>query len=568
MNARITFTIQARHIVPRVAKAVSKFSRIYSGLLASLGIAALLAVSVPAMAASAPAMGGAQSFAVLGASAVTNTGSSVITGDLGISPNTASSVTGFPPGIVNGATHYADATALAAQTAVTAASSNITGQACNSTISADLGGMTLAPGVYCSGSSMGLTGTLTLDAGGDPNAVFIFKIGSTLTTASGSTISVINSGQSCNVFWQVGSSATIGTGTTFAGNLIASSSITMTTGASANGRLLAQTGAVTMAGNAVSVCSLAVPPSGPTPPTLSKAFSPSSINAGAVSTLTVTLSNANASVATLTSPLIDTLPSGVLVAATPNASTTCTSGVVAASAGGSTLTLSSGSIPANGSCTMAVDVIAATAGSYINTLIAGALVTSNGNNAAPAVATLVAIPLVPGGPPTLSKAFSPATINTGGLSVLTVTLSNPNAAVATLTSPLIDTLPSGVLIGPTPNASTTCTSGVVAASAGSSTVTLSSGSIPANGSCTMRVNVTAAVAGSYINTLLAGALVTSNGNNPAPAVATLVATVAVIPPVPPGTPAASIPTLSEWAMILLAGLLAVVGFAAMRRQER
>ena len=122
----------------------------------------------------------------------------------------------------------------------------------------DLGGLTLTPGVYCFSSSAQLTGTLTLDAQGNPNAVFIFKIGSTLTTASNSSVVVINTGGNssiaCNVFWQVGSSATLGTGTSFAGNILALTSITLNTGANVSGRVLARNGAVTLDTNNVTVC--------------------------------------------------------------------------------------------------------------------------------------------------------------------------------------------------------------------------------------------------------------------------------------------------------------------------
>jgi len=530
-------------------------------LLIGAGFAALLYDPFPTLAATAPDLGQAKSFGVLAASAVTNTGPSVIIGDLGISPNNASSVTGFPPGQVIGATHFADAVALQAQNDVTTAYNDLASQGCNTTISADLGGMTLIPGVYCSppASSMGLTGTVTLDAQGNPNAVFIFQIGSTLTTASNSLVRVINGGQSCNVFWQIGSSATLGTGTTFAGNILALASITLTTGASANGRALARTGAVTLDGSTVSVCS----PASNTP-TLGKAFSPATINAGGVSTLTITLSNPTATVATLTAPLVDTLPSGVVIAPTPNVSTTCGGvGAPVAVAGGSTVTLPAGrSIPANGSCTLTVSVTAAIGGSYIDILSVGALVTTGGTNAAPAVATLTVVPPGSANTPTLGKAFSPATINAGGVSTLTITLTNPNAAVATLTASLIDTLPSGVVIAPTPNVSTTCGGvGAPVAVAGGSTVTLPAGrSIPANGSCTLTVDVTAAIGGSYTDTLLANALMTSNGNNAGPAVATLT----VIPPLA----AASIPTLSEWAMIMLAGLLVLFGVAGIRRHAR
>jgi uncharacterized repeat protein (TIGR01451 family) len=300
------------------------------------------------------------------------------------------------------------------------------------------------------------------------------------------------------------------------------------------------------------------------PPTLGKAFSPATINAGGVSTLTITLSNPSATVATLTAPLVDTLPSGVVIAPTPNVGTTCGGvGAPVAVAGGSTVTLPAGrTIPANGSCTLTVDVTAAAGGADINTLPPGALQTSNGNSLAPAIATLTVVPVAPPAPPALGKAFSPATINAGGVSTLTITLSNPNAAVATLTAPLVDTLPSGVVIAPTPNVATTCGGvGAPVAVAGGSTVTLPAGrTIPANGSCTLTVSVTAAVGGSYVDTLPAGALQTTNGINPAPAIATL--TVVVVP----GPGAAAIPTLSEWAMILMAALLALFGVAGIRRR--
>lgn len=208
-----------------------------------------------AMAQTVP-MGTAADFGVLGGSAISNTGPSVITGDLGISPGNAGSVTGFPPGQVNGATHFADGVALQAQNDLTTAYLNAQGRVCATTIAADLGGSTLVPGVYCTATSMGLTGALVLDAQGDPDAVFIFQAGSTLTTASNASVTVINGGQSCNVFWQVGSSATLGTGTSFLGSILALSSITLNTGANVNGRILARNAAVSLDSNAVSVCTL------------------------------------------------------------------------------------------------------------------------------------------------------------------------------------------------------------------------------------------------------------------------------------------------------------------------
>ena len=199
----------------------------------------------------APSLGAAQRFAVLGGSTVTSTGASVLTGDLGVSPGTA--VTGFPPGrFASGAIHSADALALAAQNAVTTAYNGLVGQACTRDLTGqDLGGQTLTAGVYCFSSSAQLTGTLTLNAQGNANAVFIFKMGSTLTTASASSVALTNGGSPANVFWQVGSSATLGTTTSFAGNILALTSITVTTGATVTGRTLARNGAVTLDTNAV-----------------------------------------------------------------------------------------------------------------------------------------------------------------------------------------------------------------------------------------------------------------------------------------------------------------------------
>jgi hypothetical protein len=220
-------------------------------LAASAALAVLLCGAVPAHAQTAPTLGTAQSFAVLGGSTVTNTGSSVISGDLGVSPGTA--VVGFPPGLVNGGTiHAADAVALQAQNDVTTAYNSLAAQTCTADLTGqDLGGRVLTAGVYCFSSSAQLTGTLILDAQGNPNAVFIIKTGSTLTTASNALVIVINAGEPCNVFWQIGSSATLGTGTTFVGNILALTSITLTTSARSVGRMLARNGAVTLDSNTI-----------------------------------------------------------------------------------------------------------------------------------------------------------------------------------------------------------------------------------------------------------------------------------------------------------------------------
>ena len=228
------------------------------GLLV-LALLAALALASSARAQAPVFLGAADDFAVLGASTVTNTGLTEVTGDVGVSPGTA--VTGFPPGIVNGTIYSAGAVAAQAQSDLTAAYNDAEGRACQVDLTGqDLGGMTLTDGVYCFSSSVGLTGTLTLDAQGDPNAVFIFQIGSTLTTASASSVNLINGAQSCMVVWQVGSSATLGTTTAFSGNVLALTSNTATTGVTVDGRLLAQNGAVTLDSNTVTRAQCAAVP--------------------------------------------------------------------------------------------------------------------------------------------------------------------------------------------------------------------------------------------------------------------------------------------------------------------
>ncbi|WP_307621534.1 ice-binding family protein [Streptomyces sp. V3I7] len=195
-------------------------------------------------------LGRADSFAVLAGSATTNTGPSVITGDVGVSPG--SSITGYgPPAVVNGTLHSADSEAQDAQTDLVAAYDDAAGQASNGALPPDAGGLTLVPGVYTSSSTLGLTGTLTLDAQTNPNAVWVFQVGSGLTTASFSEVRLINGASPCNVFWQIGSSATLGTSSTFVGNILAMTSITATTGATIEGRALARNGAVTLDTNTI-----------------------------------------------------------------------------------------------------------------------------------------------------------------------------------------------------------------------------------------------------------------------------------------------------------------------------
>jgi hypothetical protein len=230
------------------------FRRSYRSIgITSLALVVTLVLAGSAQAATAVGLGTADSFAVLAGAGVTNTGPSVINGDLGTSPTPA--VTGFggaPNGIVNGTTHQADASAGLAQADLTTAYNNTAGQGPANTLATELGGQTLTPGVYNSQSgTFGITGTVTLNAEGNPDAVFIFKTASTLISASASSVKLINGAKPCNLFWKVGSSATLDTSSTFAGNILALQSISVNNGVSIAGRLLARNGAVTLINDTV-----------------------------------------------------------------------------------------------------------------------------------------------------------------------------------------------------------------------------------------------------------------------------------------------------------------------------
>jgi len=199
-------------------------------------------------------LGSAATFAVLGATTVTNTGSTVITGDLGVSPGTA--VTGFPPGTVtHGTIHLTDSAAGAALADFSKAYSDAGSRTlCPIALEGDLGGQILKPGLYRSGATMAVTSAnLTLDAMGEGSAVFIFQMGSTLLASPGRRLILINGASSANIYWQVGSSATLDVSSSFAGTIMADQSITLDNGATLDGRALALNGAVTMDGNTVAV---------------------------------------------------------------------------------------------------------------------------------------------------------------------------------------------------------------------------------------------------------------------------------------------------------------------------
>jgi len=230
-----------------------------TAILTLLAVTALAAVPLSAV-ADTSTLGTAGNFAVLGGSTITNTGSSVINaGDVGLYPGT--SITGFSTVSGSYATHVNDSVAQTAQDDLTTAYDTAAGLAYTQDLSGtDLGGLTLTAGTYYFSSSAQLTGTLTLDFEGDPNAQFVFQIGSSLTTASNAVVSSINDGgiTGCGIIWQVGSSATLGSGTSFEGHILALSSITMNSGASVWGSVLARNGAVTLDSNTITLADCGV----------------------------------------------------------------------------------------------------------------------------------------------------------------------------------------------------------------------------------------------------------------------------------------------------------------------
>ena len=248
---------------------MTRLTRPLITLLISVFALVIAALPMAALASTAPGLGTAATYAVLAGTTVTNTGDSVLHGDLGVSPGTA--CTGFPdpctgggPGTVSGTIHAGDAQALQAQSDLTAAYGIAASSPCNSNQTGkNLGGQILNPGTYCQTTAPTLTGTLVLSG----NGVFIFQIGSTLITAPGATVSLVDGAQACNVFWQVGSSATLDTTTTFVGTIMALTDVHLKDAASIAGRAMARNGEVTLINNQITAptgCSATSLP-GPTP---------------------------------------------------------------------------------------------------------------------------------------------------------------------------------------------------------------------------------------------------------------------------------------------------------------
>jgi hypothetical protein len=248
----------------KFSKYVGRGRPVRVGVASLAAVGLFLAVPGTAQAAAVPVpLGTADSFVVLAGSGITNTGPTTLHGDLGTFPTTTiTGDSGANKLTVTGTNHHGDAVTQGAKTDLVIAYNTAAGEGPTSPIAGDLASKTLKRGVYNSASTIGLSGALTLDGAGNPDSVFVFQAGSALTTSSGSRINLINGARSCNVIWQIGSSATLGTGSKFVGTILAKESITATTGVTVVGRLLARNGAVTLDTNTITrptACTAATP---------------------------------------------------------------------------------------------------------------------------------------------------------------------------------------------------------------------------------------------------------------------------------------------------------------------
>jgi hypothetical protein len=282
-----------------------KFTKAFVPLAAALIIVGTLALSGAAATGTSVGLGTAGSFVVLAGAGVTNTGPTTLNGDIGTFPTTSETGTGSLT--ITGTDHAGDSVTQQAKNDLVTAFNTAAGEGPTSPITADLGSQTLLPGVYNSAGSVGLTGNLTLNGVGNPDAVFVFQAGSTLTTATASSVTLENGAQACNVFWEIGSSATLGTSTAFQGTLIAQTSITLTTRATVIGRMLARDGAVTLDTNTITAPSCATP----TPPDTT----PATTTTDTTTTATTTASTPTATTPTATTPAATTAPATALTLA-------------------------------------------------------------------------------------------------------------------------------------------------------------------------------------------------------------------------------------------------------------
>ncbi|RQO40081.1 autotransporter [Rhodococcus sp. KBW08] len=310
-----------------------QFSGIATISVFSVGILVLPAGTAGAE-ATAVGLGTAEPFAVLAGAGITNTGPTTLGGDIGTYPTPT--ITGVSDLTITGTNHGGDAVSQGAKPDVLTAYNTLAGQGPTQPTGADLTGRTLVSGVYNSGSSIALSGTVTLDAQGDPDAVFVFQAGSTLITSSSSTVALINGTQACNVFWQVGSSATLGTNSVFRGNLLALTDITATTEATVEGRLLAINGAVTLDTNTITTPTCAPPVTTTTPTATTTTTVPpdtttttTAVPPDTTTTTTTVVPPEVTTTTTVVPPVVTTTTTGTPVEATtttpgPNGTTTTT----------------------------------------------------------------------------------------------------------------------------------------------------------------------------------------------------------------------------------------------------
>jgi type VI secretion system secreted protein VgrG len=312
-------------------------------LLFAAGLLLTMTGSASAAATSVP-LGAADSFGVLAGAGITNTGPTTINGDVGTYPTT--SITGTSTLTVTGTNHGGDAVTKHAKTDLVNAYNVAAGEGPTTPIVADLGGQKLTKGVYNSGSTIGLTGTLTLDAQGDPDAVFVFQAGSGLTTASSSRVRLIGLAQSCNVFWQVGSSASLGTDSTMRGTVIALTSITLATHAVVDGRVLARNGDVTLDSNTISKPTCATTTPTTTSSSTSTASTTTRTTTTTPTTTAATTTAATTTTATTTAATTATTTVATTTAATTTAATTTAATTTAATTTAATTTRTTTTTPA------------------------------------------------------------------------------------------------------------------------------------------------------------------------------------------------------------------------------
>jgi uncharacterized repeat protein (TIGR01451 family) len=465
-----------------------------------------ITLSVCLQAAQLPVtLGSAGTFTILGASTVTSTGPSVVNGNVGVSPGSA--ITGFPPAIVvGGALHVADGPAALAQSDLTAAYLDAAGRTVPAIVAGDLGGLTLAPGLYKSTSSLGITGVLTLDGQGNSGSVFIFQVASALTTATSSQVVLIGGAQAANVFWQVGSSATLGTYSIFAGTIMAQASVSLATGAALNGRALARTGAVTLDSN--TGINPGPPVAGGPPAALAVTCPQGSALVGVVYNSLVVATGGTPPYTFSITP--GSLPAGLLL----NASTGAVTGTPTGSGGTSSFTANALDFVA-GSATNSCSIVVAPAGSGAD------------------------VSIVKTGPATLVSGGGNVTYN------IVVTNAGPSSAAGVTVN---DVLPAGTtFVSATPSQGS-CS--------GTSTVSCSLGTIASGGTATVVIVVTSpGSAGSLTNTATVDSTtpdpVTSNNSSTTASTAT--------------QGAAGVPSLSTWGLAGLALLLAGFGMRFIRR---